>query len=160
MQKVKERRVATIVILMMIIAVAMLISFRGTAKADTDYAKYLQPVFERESEYGEQFDSNLGHWDSESDNISFDDIRYVVEFGGDESISPVPDECYVIISNYVSSFPGVGDHDLIELGFGVTVDNSHGGHGVRKFLGVGATYGPEYTKIGRASCRERVFRAV
>ncbi len=147
MQKVKERRVATIVILMMIIAVAMLISFRGTAKADTDYAKYLQPVFERESEYGEQFDSNLGHWDSESDNISFDDIRYVVEFGGDESISPVPDECYVIISNYVSSFPGVGDHDLIELGFGVTVDNSHGGHGVRKFLGVGATYGPEYTKL-------------
>lgn len=143
MQKVKQRRVATIVILIMIVAAAMLISFSGTAQANTDSAKYLQPVFERESEYGEQFDSNVGHWDSESDNISFDDIRYVIEFSADSTISPWPESCFSVLFNYSSSFPGVGDHDSVELLLGTKADTSGGGYGVIKAVEILWAYGPE-----------------
>lgn len=148
MQKVKQRRVATIILALMIISVtAALLLCSGTAQADTDSVKYLQPVFERESEYGEQFDSNLGHWGSESDNISFDDIRYVIEFCGDSTISPLPEKCYAVLFNYSSSFPGVGDHDSIELSFGVMSDTSGGGYGVIKALEIGSAYGPHFTSL-------------
>lgn len=92
MQKVKQRRVATIVVLVMIVAVAMLISFSGTAQADTEYVKYLQPVgsYETDLNYVQddritEFDFKGANWLS-SFSSDYSSFEYIVELGSSNEV--------------------------------------------------------------------------
>ncbi len=82
MQKVKQRRVATIVILMMVVAVAMLISFSGTAQADTEVDLYPSSLDESMSVPELDSLSITVTRNNGNDYLSFPDFPETVTYNG------------------------------------------------------------------------------